>query len=110
NSCFSLLKDAFFQAPNLAIAQIQQFSSFTPCYETINPPTNNLVTHQFFFAHCDLLLSHSDIFTDALQYDNITDEQPSPSPFLDKKRSACYNCDGIQEEAPRFSPDRRTGC
>ncbi|WP_229704090.1 hypothetical protein, partial [Caldalkalibacillus thermarum] len=59
----------------------------------INPPTNDLVTHQFFFAHCNLLLSHSDIFTDALQYDNITDEQHLKK--LDFTNKFCYNKKGL---------------
>ncbi|REJ23937.1 MAG: hypothetical protein C6P37_16385 [Caldibacillus debilis] len=37
--------------------------------------TNDFVTLQFFFAQWNSLLSHTDIFTEALQYDNITDEQ-----------------------------------
>jgi len=37
--------------------------------------TNDFVTLQFFFAQWNSLLFHTDIFTEALQYDNITDEQ-----------------------------------
>ncbi|REJ24411.1 MAG: hypothetical protein C6P37_15850, partial [Caldibacillus debilis] len=40
-----------------------------------DPLTNHFVTLQFFFAQWNSLLSHTDIFTEALQYDNITDEQ-----------------------------------
>ncbi|REJ13286.1 MAG: hypothetical protein C6W57_16865 [Caldibacillus debilis] len=40
-----------------------------------DPLTNDFVTLQFFFAQWNSLLSHTDIFTEALQYDNITDEQ-----------------------------------
>ncbi|MEG6574120.1 hypothetical protein V6C31_06215, partial [Caldibacillus debilis] len=43
-----------------------------------DPLTNHFVTLQFFFAQWNSLLSHTDIFTEALQYDNITDEQHSP--------------------------------
>ncbi|MEG6575424.1 hypothetical protein V6C31_13020, partial [Caldibacillus debilis] len=55
-----------------------------------DPLTNHFVTLQFFFAQWNSLLSHTDIFTEALQYDNITDEQQFrdlsllPSCYLDK--------------------------
>ncbi|MCF6094588.1 hypothetical protein L1765_11500, partial [Microaerobacter geothermalis] len=41
----------------------------------LNQLFNDFVTLQLFFAQSYSLLSHSDIFTDALQYDNITDVQ-----------------------------------
>ncbi|MEG6573416.1 hypothetical protein V6C31_02525, partial [Caldibacillus debilis] len=47
-----------------------------------DPLTNHFVTLQFFFAQWNSLLSHTDIFTEALQYDNITDEQQTSKKLL----------------------------
>ncbi|WP_278342230.1 hypothetical protein, partial [Parageobacillus thermoglucosidasius] len=56
-----------------------------------DPLTNHFVTLQFFFAQWNSLLSHTDIFTEALQYDNITDEQHSNSKNVVSTKISMYN-------------------
>ncbi|MEG6573779.1 hypothetical protein V6C31_04430, partial [Caldibacillus debilis] len=56
-----------------------------------DPLTNDFVTLQFFFAQWNSLLSHTDIFTEALQYDNITDEQHRVDASLDTFPKISYN-------------------
>jgi len=57
--------------------------------------TNHFVTLQFFFAQWNSLLSHTDIFTEALQYDNITDEQQESRKSVDRFSALLYNSIGI---------------
>ncbi|MCF6095289.1 hypothetical protein L1765_15130, partial [Microaerobacter geothermalis] len=60
----------------------------------LNQLFNDFVTLQLFFAQSYSLLSHSDIFTDALQYDNITDVQQKNGNFQLKIRIYEYNIFG----------------
>ncbi|MCF6094894.1 hypothetical protein L1765_13080, partial [Microaerobacter geothermalis] len=57
----------------------------------LNQLFNDFVTLQLFFAQSYSLLSHSDIFTDALQYDNITDVQQNRNLNDDINERIGYN-------------------